>query len=193
MAPEPLATVADLTALGIDTTNTALVGSLLASVSAAVRDAAGVLISRATSTITIEGTREQWLPLPGNPVLSVTGVELDGTTVTDHKLIGGRLWRPRGWQSTYAPSEVRLTLVHGYDPVPADIVKMVCTFVAAGIHEATEGIGANRGKSSERADDYQISFTRGEDEVVDMTELPQRTKDALRARFSGAVAVTGTY
>lgn len=193
MAPEPLATVADLSALGIDTTDTALVGSLLASVSAAVREAAGVMISRATSTIRLEGTREQWLALPGAPVVAVTAVELDGTAVNDHRVVGGRLWRPGGWQSTYAPSEVRVTLTHGYDPVPADIVKMVCTFVAAGVHEVTEGIGSNRGKSSERADDYQISFTRGEDEIVDMTELPQRTKDALRARFSGAVAVTGTY
>ena len=49
------------------------------------------------------------------------------------------------------------------------------------------------GVSSERVDDYQISFTRGDDEVVDPTEIPPRTRQMLRDRFGGSAHVTGSY
>lgn len=193
MALAPLATTADLSALGVDITDDTLVASLLASVSADVRKAAGVPISRVTSTVELAGSREQWLPLPGVPVVSVASASLEGSVVTDFRLIDGRLWRAGGWQATRAPSLVEVTFTHGYDPVPEEIVRLVCMLVSAGMHAAKEGFGSRRGVSSERIDDYQVSFTRGEDEVVDPTEIPQRTRDRLRQEFGGGVAVTGAY
>lgn len=194
MALAPLATVADLSALGIDTTNSALVDSLLTSVSAAVRDAAGVPISRTISTVTMWTEASRRIELPARPVHSVTDVTLDGEPVTDYVVRGSSLWRTCLWQAHNAiPGELTLTFDHGLDEVPADIVKMVCTFVAAGLNEVEEGIGEGRGLSSERIDDYQASFTRGDDELVDKTELPERTRRRLRQRFGGASAtVLGT-
>lgn len=189
-----LAVTADLTALGIPTTNTALVGSLLTSVSAAVREAAGVPISLTTSTVTMWTEPSRRIELPARPVVSVDEVLLDGEPVTDYVLRGSSLYRDRPWQRPGAiPSELEVTFTHGYTKVPADIVKLVCTLVGAGIVESADGVGRTRGLSSESIDDYRVSYTRGEDEVVDATELPERTKAALRARFGGsAVTVLGT-
>lgn len=193
MALEPLATVADLSARGITITPELTATTLLASVSAAVREAAGVPISQTVSDVTLMGSREQWLPLPFSPVTTVADVSISGVAVTDFLLADGRLWRSNGWQAAYPPSLVTLTVTHGYAVVPADIVTLVCAFVAAGAHAINEGVATNRGVSSERVDDYQISFTRGEDEVVDMTELPERTRAMLRRRFSPGAEVTGSF
>src|SRR5690606_42116241 len=51
MTLELLATLADLAALNIDVSDTALADSLLASMSAAVREAAGTPITDTTSTV----------------------------------------------------------------------------------------------------------------------------------------------
>lgn len=193
MALAPLATTADLSALGVDTTDATLVASLLASVSADVREAAGAAISSTTSTVVIQGSREQWLALPGGPIVSVASVKIDDAAVADFRLVEGRLWRSSGWQGSRAPSLVEVAYTHGYDPVPADIVRLVCMLVSAGIHAAKDGFGSTRGVSSERVDDYQISFTRGDDEVVDPTEIPPRTRQTLRDRFGGSAHVTGSY
>jgi hypothetical protein len=182
----PLATSIDLSDLGVDITNTALVTKLLAAVSDAVRDAAGSLITRTTSTVIIPTVPSRRLILPARPVRSVTSVTLDGDDVTDYVLRGSALWRECPWQARGAiPGEVVVEFEHGYDTVPEDVVKLVCSFVAAGLAEATSD-GSTRGVSSETIDDYQVSYTRGADEVVDLTELPDRTKAALRARFGGA-------
>lgn len=194
MALDPLATAADLTALGVDTTDGVRVASLLASVSAAVRDAAGCTITSVTATVGgLQGSREQWFDIPGWAIRSVDEVLLNGVEVTDYRFIGGKLWRQSGWQPGRAPSEVEITYTQGLDNAPADIVKLVCTLVAAGLHEASEGMGETRGLTSTRVDDYAESYARGEDEVVDLTELPERTKESLAKRFGGGVAVIGTY
>src|SRR5690606_6300853 len=167
--------------LGVDTSNADLVESLLASVSAAVREAAGVCITLETSTFTIPTEPSRRVDLPVRPVRSVESVTLDGETVTDYLVRGSAIWRDIPWQRTGAiPGELVIEATHGLDEVPADIVKLVCTLVAAGLIEAEEGLGANRGVSGEGVDDYRISFTRGEDEVVDKTELPERTRNMLR-------------
>lgn len=192
MALDPLATVADLSAYSVDTTNMALVTALLASVSEAVREAAGSPISSVTSTITLTGSRERWLALPGGPVTAVTAVSLDGEPVADWRLRDGRLWRRCGWQGWCEPSEVDVTYTHGLAVVPADIVRLVCMYVAAGVAQGGSGYDS-RNKAYERIDDYQVGFLQGGDEVVDHTELTQRTKDDLAARFGGGAYVTGDY
>lgn len=195
MALEPLAAVSDLSVYNVDTSDIALVERLLESVSAAVRDAAGVPITKTTSTVTMWTESSKRVELPAMPVHSVDEVRLNGELVTGWVLRGVSLYRDIPWQKPWeVPAELQVTFTHGYDPVPADIVKLVCTLVAAGVHENDEGMGETRGVSSERLDDYQVSFTRGEAEVVDKTELPAATRAWLRSRFGGksAVAVGST-
>ena len=189
----PLATLGDLSARGLPVAPADLANALLASVSAAVREAAGVAISRATTTLELAGTREQFLPLHVSPVVSVTDVTLDGAPVTDWKLRDGRLWRSSGWGAQHR--DIAATVTYGYDPVPADIVQLVCSFVGAAMISAeSEGsIVRDRGMSYERIDDYQYGLRTGDDEIVDITGLPERVKASLRARFSGQTHVIGTY
>src|SRR5690625_7223461 len=79
------------------------------------------------------------MALPGGPLREVASVTVDGKPVTDWRLLDGRLWRPYGWGGAHVPIEG--TYTHGYDPVPADIVRMVCMFVSAGLHAAEDGFG----------------------------------------------------
>lgn len=196
----PLATPADVAKLGVDTSDAELTAFLLDSVSTAVREAAGSPITKTTVEVTLPGTMEQFLPLPGTPIRSVDLVKLDGsvipedsgTALSGFKLRDNRLWRPQGWIGQH--KDVEVTYSFGLDEVPADIVKLVATLVAAGINESAEGVGVNRGKAYARIDDYQAGFLQGDAEVVDLTEIPQRTRDALRKRFSaGGAYVTGSY
>lgn len=184
----PLASAADLEALGIDTSDMSRVDSLLVSVSAEVREAAGVPISRTTSTVTVGGTCDVFLDLPGRPVRAVSSVEVDGSSVDDWRLVDGRLWRRCGWAGTHAP--VTVTYDHGFDEVPADIVRLVCMFVAAGLHAAEDGYGSRRGMAYERIDDYQAGYMQGEHEVVDPAGIPERTRRMLRERFGAGAFVT---
>jgi hypothetical protein len=190
----PLATPEDVAKLGVDTSDTELVAFLLDSVSSAVRDAAGGPITSMTSTVTYPGTREQFLPLVGSPIRSVDRVVLDGRDLPDDDwlLRDTRLWRAQGWIGQH--KNVDVTYTFGLDTVPADIVKLVATLVAAGINEAADGVASKRNLAYMRIDDYQEGYLQGDNEVVDLTEIPQRTKDALRKRFSaGAAYVTGSY
>ena len=190
MALAPLATVDDLEALGVTVGSGDVADVLLDSVSSAVRDAAGSVIAPpVTSTVTLPGAADAWLTLPLAPVTSVSAVEIDGESVTDYRHVGSRLWRARGWLNGCEPAVVEVTCTHGLPEVPADIKKLVCTLVAAGLIESAEGLGANRGVSGEGVDDYRISFTRGEDEVVDKTDLPERTRRMLARRFGSGVHV----
>ena len=193
MALDPLATVADLSAYNVDTTNATLVDRLLGAVSEAVREAAGTPISAVTSTVTLTGSQERWLALPGGPVTAVTSVSLDDEVLTDWRLRDGRLWRRCGWQSDCGPSDVEVTYSHGLATVPADVVRLVCMYVAAGVAQSSGDSYGDRNKAYERIDDWQVGFRQGGDEVVDHTELTERTKADLAARFGGGAYVTGDY
>lgn len=185
---EPLAKAEDIAKLGVDVSNTDRVNFLLDSVSSSVREAAGTPITIAEATIIREGTWDQNLLLPGAPIRAISEVLLDGKPLTDWRLRQNRLWRSQGW--TDSRSEVEITYTYGLDKPPADIVKLVATFVAAGLNEAEDGVGSRRGLSSVRIDDASESYTRGDDEIVDLTELPQRVKDSLAERFSGSAFVS---
>lgn len=185
-----LATPADLTARNINT-NTAGVDVyvLLAAASGEVRAAAGVPISRATWTTTIPGVPERWLRLPGQPVVSVADVDIDGTNITGFKLVGGDLWRDGGWQPSCEPSNVTLTITGGLVAVPADIVDLVCSLVGMATAAAVEGYESKTGKTYESVDDYRVGYVQGGDSTAGVMELPEATRSRLRARFGGGSGV----
>ncbi|WP_406199268.1 hypothetical protein OG331_23065 [Streptomyces sp. NBC_01017] len=193
MALDPLATVADLEARGFDVeaSETSLAGIYLGVASAAVREAAGVPISRVTSTITLEGVRGQWLTLPGLPIASVASVSIDGDTVTDWRLRSERLWRAGGWTGC-EPSEVEVVQTHGLVNVPDDIVDLVCRMAASGIvsYRSAGGgtaLGNSKEVTSERLGDWSVTY--GADGRITEMDLPQYWRERLQARFGGGVAV----
>lgn len=194
MAAPPLATAADLDARGISYTP-AQADAFLAAASEAVRDAAGYVISRTVSTVTFEAPSGPWLPLSW-PVVSVASVSVDGTVVDDWRLVDGRLWRQVGWRADrHEPSVVSVTLTHGYDPVPADIVDLVCAMVGSAVAASADGYQSTSGLQSRtrQVDDYRETDTyeTGAAGVSGRMELPAPTRDWLRRRFSGAVFTTG--
>ena len=188
MALQHLATAADLADLGVDTSDVPLTETALAAATASVRDAAGVPISQATSTVTIQGTRSQWLDLPLSPVVEVTSVAIDGDPVDDYKVVGGSLWRRAYWSACGEPSLVTVTAMHGYLEVPADIKLLVAQLAAAVIN--ADGIESHLGKQSESIDDYSVTYVTGSGSTAYVVELPARTRLMLRQRFGGGAAVT---
>ncbi|WP_033288255.1 hypothetical protein [Amycolatopsis jejuensis] len=192
MALQDLATVADLTARNILVPDGVEAAAFLAAAQDAVRDAAGVPITRETFTVTFPGGLEEWLTPPGGPVVSVTGVLIDDTPVSDWKLVGGRLWRRHGWQNHCdEPSNVTATITGGLFDVPRDIVDLVCALAGLGMNRAAGGDYASRGdQTGFRIDDYseQYQGAAGEKQAGPL-ELPRLTREWLSARFGGAVAV----
>lgn len=198
MALSPLATVADLSDRGIDTTDSDAVAAQLAAASAAIRDAAGCAISRHSSTVTMWTEASRRIELPSRPVVSVESVELDGVVLvdgTDYVLRGSSLWRLNGvWaHSGDVPSELVVAFTHGLLEVPADIVDLTCALAGAGLLAVADGFTANTGKQYESIDDYRVGFATGDDAVVSVMEIPDRTARSLRRRFgAGGAAVVGS-
>jgi hypothetical protein len=90
---------------------------LLEMATSAVQAAAGgqFLVEWVSDTATIIGTTESWLDLPQRPVTAVASVKVDGTTVTDFKRFGNRLWRSCGWAvCAYEPSAIEVVYSHGF-------------------------------------------------------------------------------
>jgi hypothetical protein len=191
-----LATTDDLDVRTITWDDQALAETYLAVASAAVRDAAGVPISRVTSTVSLYGDGGQWLRLPGPPVVSVASAVLDAETLTDYALVQGFLFRQRGWTVCGPlPKPAVITYTHGLADVPADIVDLVCRMTASALVAATSeadgsGLAVNR-IVSERLGDYAVTYDKASG-ATEM-ELAQMTRDRLRARFGGgAAAMVGT-
>ncbi|PWG08774.1 hypothetical protein DF268_35995 [Streptomyces sp. V2] len=188
-----LATVADLAARGLTVTaeETTVAETYLTVASTAVRDAAGVPISKTTSTVALEGPAAEWLTLPGQPVTAVSAVTLDGQVVTDWQLRAGRLWRACGWSPGWAPSEVEVTQTHGLDPVPADIVDLVCRITGTALSDyradpESAGLAAADVRS-ERIGDYSVTY--GGEGLITSMELPGYLRERLAARFGGGTTM----
>lgn len=180
----PLATTADLQDSKVDVSDGVAIAALLARASDAVRDAAGSSITRQTSAVTITTEASRRIELPARPVHAVLSVELDGIPVTDWALRGSALWRTTLWHHPSGiPSLLTVEFDHGWDEVPADVVSLVCSLVAAGLRAVEDGYDPKRGMSYERIDDYQYGMQSGDQEIIDPFELPERTKTALRRRF----------
>ncbi|MFD3657028.1 hypothetical protein [Streptomyces sp. NPDC058620] len=193
MALEPLATVADLVALGLtlETDETPIAQRYLAVASAAVREAAGAPISETTSTVTVEGEADQRLRLPGPPVTAVASVTRDGVEVADWRLRSDRLWRFGGWTSDGGPSDIEVTYTHGLPEVPADIVDLVCRMVTAALvsyRAQDDGTGLAAGNiTSERIGDYAVTY--GGNGLITEMELPDYLRERLAARFGGGASL----
>lgn len=190
---DPLATLADLQAREIEHDSSETLQSLLVAASASVRDAAGSPISRGTWTVSVPGRPDQWLTVPLQPVVDVTDVKLDGVELPDGewRLVGGRLWRRSGWRGGCDPAEVTMTVTGGLDPVPADIVDLVCSMVGSALARLAEGYRSRQDDPSAiRIDDYseQYTVTVG-DRLAGAMELPAATRDRLAARFGRGAAV----
>lgn len=193
MALLPLATPADLEARSIDTSAADSVAAFLDAASAAVREAAGAPISRGTVTIDLVGSTEKSLRLPGQPIVSVESVDLDGVEVNDWRLVGGSLWRSLGWRRR-EPSVVTVEYTCGLEEVPADIVDLVCAMVGAALSRSAEGGYESRGDLvAERIDDYSTQYASDvATRSAGPMELPPLTERRLRNRFGGGAAVLST-
>lgn len=172
-----------------------MVGVFLDEASAAVREAAGVPISETTSTVSLAGTCDRWLRLPGPPVTAVASVEIDGAAVTDWKLGDGLLWRRRGWQPSDEPVRVTVEQTHGLPEVPVDIVGMVCALVGMAlrlVHSSADGAGASplpQDVVSVGIDDYRVAFKQDGNRNLTVFTIPERVQRALKARFGGGASM----
>lgn len=148
----------------------------LAAVSAAIQDAAGSPIVETTATIRVPGSVSAWLDVPG-PVRSVAAVSVDDSALSadDYRVWPDRLWRRCGWGGPEVPVTVTYTM--GATP-PADVVQLACELVML----VSSGEFADPRVESEGVDDYRVTYRDG---GVSAVELPQATRDRLRARFSG--------
>lgn len=191
MAFDPLATVTDLLARGVDveTWSPERVDAALESASEAVRDAAGLPIVATTATISLPAPSpcDQWLDLPG-PVSAVTLVEVDGEPFTDYVRQGSSLWARSGWRTTWEPVNVDVTLTFGLAEVPADIVSLVCDLAHASL---LQDAPVAAGTSSVAIDDYRETYATGADAQVSVLEVPERTRAWLRQRFGASAFVVG--
>jgi len=192
---DPLATLADLQAREIEHDSSEVLSTLLGAASSSVRDAAGSPISRGTWTIAIPGRPDQWLTVPIQPVVSVTGVKLDGVELADGewRLVGGRLWRARGWWNGCEPAEITATVTGGLDPVPADIVDLVCAMVGAALARLEDGYETRSDLAYVSVDDYREGYlTSAGERLAGVMELPEATRRRLAARFGGSAVVVGS-
>lgn len=190
MALPDLAAPADLSARGVDISDTAAVATMLAVASSLVREAAGSPILEHGATVTLWATEPgHWLEIPVRPVTAISSVTRDGSLVTDYKLVNGGLWRAAGW-SGWEPLEIEVELTCGLPEVPASIVHLVCDLAILGMENATAGAIDPRAVA-ERIDDYSVTFAAGADMVASAMTVPARTRSSLRARFGGGVTSLG--
>ena len=195
--------VSDLTDYGvvIADSETAVVGRLIRSASAAVVRAAGAPIIQSTSTVTLLAFDGQLLRLPGLPIRSVASVALsDGSVLTDWLQSVSGLYRRDGWGSSdvpglESPQQVTVTYTHGFATVPDDIAELVVSMVIAGLEAFRSGdLGLNNGRvSSVGVDDYKEAYATGlEVEAVTPMTLPSRTRQWLAAQFGNGAQVVRT-
>lgn len=132
--PEQLETYAGLGLLGEPRGD-----MLLDAASAAVRGYCGWHIAPSlTETLTLDGSGGQVQTLPTLHLTDVTEVLQNGTAVdlaTVQWSAAGYLWRPCAWSTPGcigAPllRGVTVAIVHGYTPVPAELVAVVCSVAA---------------------------------------------------------------
>lgn len=180
----PLASVADVqeTIGGDLDVNEAHLERLLTSASAAVRDATGQILSRATTTVPVVVDDRPRVRLYQHPVVAVEQIQLDGRDLDGWALIGGELDRPGGWAATRRT--VYVTYTHGYDPVPQAIRDLVVQLVLAALAKLDDAgmLGAEPGVRQESISGNAYSVTYGSDDPSPSSvfELSDRTRRWLR-------------
>lgn len=193
MALLPLASTSDLSDRKVAVPASIDANKALLAASAAIRDAAGTAITRTTTTLRLLPSGGPWLDLYVSPVRDVTRVARDGVLLEDWELLDGRLWRAGGWHRPGAGlGVIEVDVDFGYDQAPDDIIDLCCSLAAAAFAAMEDGYDPGRGLSAVSIDDYRESFARGDDEVVNPLEIPERTRNALRRRFGRSVYETGS-
>lgn len=187
MAHAPLAVAADLTARGVDVSNTARINTALAVASAAVREAADAVISEVESTLTLRGSCDTFLQLPG-PVTAVSAVTLAGAVVTAHEVETDGLYLGSGW----GRGDIVVTFTHGLAEVPADIVDLTCDLAKEWLDHQDDGGGSTAGRTSLKVDDFAEGYSDESAGQVSPVYVPELTRNWLRARFGGGATVVGT-
>src|SRR5699024_12382107 len=112
----------------------------------------------------------------------------DRTSWHGGKSENGLLWRAGERGNVLEPSDVTVTMQHGLEEVPGDVVQLVCDLAIAGANEAEEGASDPRALM-ERIDDYQVQWAQGAERVASVMELPPRTRRWLAAKFGGGAGM----
>jgi hypothetical protein len=163
------------------------VEAFLDGASGELRTLIGQPLSRVVdSTVTLYADGRGAVLLPAFPVVSITSVTVEGTTVTDYKLRDRTLYRMgAGWGD-----EVVVTYTHGWDPMPADIVKWTCVLAASFLSAAKSSgaLGMTAGVTSrdEHIDDYRLAVSgpSGGGAATDVgMVIPDRVAARLKATY----------
>jgi hypothetical protein len=200
VALAPLATGADLSARGI--TPDATSPAFLDEASAVVREAAGCPISLTTLTVDLfPDWHDRFLRLPVQPVVSVTSITVDGIAVPTWVYRNGGLYLPQ-WKSyleqfgihydaiRYLPPTVTVTYVSGIDPVPSDIIGLVCNLAAAAMSAAASGsLGRDPRVQATAIDDFRESYRIDAEAPASAISLPAGARRLLAARFGNGPGV----
>lgn len=179
--------------------------AVLASVSSALRDAAGSPINSTTSTVQLVSPGDQWLDLPAGPVTSVASVAIGSDAAlavgSDYVQIGDSLWRLRGWRSStsnhYGPTMITVTYTHGLASTPDDIIDLACSLAGMAFAQAERGMyGIQNRVQSETTGADSVTWLHPARELSGApspspVDIPLNTRNWLRARFGTSVAVLG--
>lgn len=198
---DQLATPEDLASALQQDLDLATATLLVECATAVVQEAAGQRIVQVVDDqLTIMGTSDSWLDLPQIPVTAVSAVTLDGSDVSDWKLIGNRLWRSCGWQTNLGqswwppspdrgfayynnrvpePSVVALTVTHGY-ATGAQELQLARSAV---LSLATKVYSNPSGLISESIDDYSASFASSVAAMSAAMDASPYLKQALRRQY----------
>lgn len=154
MPPLPLASTADAARFGY-TLPAGQEELFLARASARLRRAAGQQISSTTSTVRLRVDCGVAV-LPGPPVSVVTTVAKlaadGGTALTGWEWDGyDRITCIPWWR------DANFTYTHGFNPVPDELLELVCS-VAARLGSAPTSGGMEAGVRSESIDDYSVTY-----------------------------------
>lgn len=179
-----LASVADAERLGY-TLPPDLAEALLARASARLRRAAGQQISRTETTIRLRADSRGLVRLPAPPVVEVAAVVAaveDGGAELD-----GWVWDGRD-RVCGLTGDVVVTYTHGLDPIPDELLDLVCQ-VAARLAQEPDSGGMAAGVRSESIDDYSVTYAQ---EALDVAAGLLGGEEAALRAVLGAPASADT-
>lgn len=128
-----------------------------------------------TETITLDGTGNRHLWLPSLFVTDVTAIVDEGTTLTTEDYDwseSGYLERRSGYWSI-RPRQIQVTLKHGLEDIPADVVGVAVGLAA---RAAVSPAGVRREAAGAVSLEYELGrLLQDERSILDRYKLPPRT------------------
>lgn len=183
--PQDLASALQLDYASLTATQQATMAMLVELATAKVQRAAGgQRIVDITDTAVIDVINlDEWLCLPQYPVRSVTSVTLDGTALTDWKLVNQKLWRVLGWLSSWAqPSQAVVTYVHGYQ-TGSQWLQLARDMT---LSLAVTGYTNPGAAVSESIDDYHVSYAAADARM----QLSEFQRQSIADAYGASAFVT---